>query len=182
MGTQSSTSVVHWCRAGRFTRTDRPCGSTEAVVHPGGVSSRRRPSRRTGARDGSTPADLQTGCGVAHLSRPIQSGRCCRRGAPNGQSSCLGELVAGESTAAKYSSRSDPERALATLSEPVTSATTFNDPRAASSQREAGRGIGHQFSSGSRCPIHCVWERLGKFCRRLGLWSSSGRILASKAD
>jgi hypothetical protein len=45
--------------------------------------------------------------------------------------------VQQKSTAEKYSSVSGPERAQATRSDPVTSAKTFNDLPATSSQREA---------------------------------------------
>jgi hypothetical protein len=45
--------------------------------------------------------------------------------------------VAAESTAEKYSSRSDPERALPTPSNLLTALKTFNDLPATSSQRGA---------------------------------------------
>jgi hypothetical protein len=44
--------------------------------------------------------------------------------------------AAAESTAENYSSRSDPERALPTSSNLLTSAKTFNDRPATISQRE----------------------------------------------
>jgi len=113
------------CTAGSSLRTGAPA-----------TASRAAPGFGADARESTIPA---------HERKPSPRSRrdTCHLGAiaandtTNGRGRCDSGALRRGSTAEKYSSVSGPERAQATRSDPVTSAKTFNDLPATSSQRGA---------------------------------------------